>query len=186
MILHEFILLNLLLACAITTALGQVHHVKLSKGLDPTIMVVVWSTTNSNVVNSQIMYGTSQTSLSMLAYGEKENSNTYQSFNFEKERGSNTDVTLTRHASSVIYTVRLKNLAPGTIYYYRCGDSASPSLSPILSFATLPAADFTTDSKGSSMVSAIPVEKNVSSAILTTAATSPYDIAVVIQNIKFD
>ena len=119
--LHEFIIFKILLACAIATALGQVHQIKLSQGLKPTTTVADRSTDDANVANSQIMYSTSKTSLSMLGYGEKKSSNTYKSYVSEEEGGSKKDVFLphpailadksTRSAISITGAASIYNFA---------------------------------------------------------------------------
>ena len=143
-----------LLLCSLTAAFGHVYQIKLSQGLDPTSMVVTWST-NGTIGNSQVIYGTTKTSLNLLGEGGDGKAYTYQSFDSGKVNKANAGAYFPRYTSPLIHSVRLNNLSPGTKYYYRCGDVASADLSAIISFTTLPAIGSVLDAQGRPLTFAI-------------------------------
>ena len=143
-----------LLLSFLSLAVGHVYQIKLSQGLDPTSMVVTWST-NGTIGNSQVIYGTTKTNLNLLGEGGDGKAYTYQSFDSGKMNKANAGAYFPRYTSPLIHTVRLNNLAPGTKYYYRCGDVASADLSAIISFTTLPAIGSALDAQGQPLTFAI-------------------------------
>jgi hypothetical protein len=66
--------------CALSVATATVFQIKLAQGLDPTSMVVTWSTNGTSSGSSQVMYGTVMTSLTMVAEGSDGKLYTFQSF----------------------------------------------------------------------------------------------------------
>ena len=130
-----------LFLCTLSVACGYVYQIKLSQGRDPTGMAVVWSTNGTVSGNTQVIYGTTSTNLNLLGEGAEAKSYTFQSF-------TKTGKYLPLYTSPMIHQVRLNNLAPGTTYYYKCGDTVTGVLSALLSFTTLPAVGSAMDANG--------------------------------------
>ena len=137
-----------LLLCALSFATAEVFQIKLAQGLDPTSMVVTWSTNGTSSGNSQVIYGTEKTSLTTVAEGSYGKSYTFQSFDAGKYVPANAGSFFPKYTSPLIHSVDLNNLVPGTTYYYRCGDVVSSDLSGIISFTTLPAVGSALNAKG--------------------------------------
>ena len=154
-------IIALLFLCSLSVAYGTIgsfYQIKLSQGKDPTGMVVTWSTNGTVSGLTQVAYGTSKTSLSMLGEGGDGKSYTFQSFN---KKG----VYLPKYTSPLIHSVRLNNLAPGTTYYYRCGDTQSGVLSGVLSFTTLPAVGSAMDANGRLLTFAIMADTSTNGVV---------------------
>ena len=159
------LLAALSLACVIAAVSGRVYQIKLAQGSDPTSMSIVWSTNGTSSSNSQVIYGTIKTSLTTTSQGDAGKSYTYQSFDIGKTNIAATGAFFPKYTSPLIHTVRLNNLAPGTTYYYRCGDVASSDLSPIISFTTLPAVGSALDSKGNPMTFAMLADTSTNGVV---------------------
>lgn len=152
------------LACAAATVSGKVFQIKLAQGADPTSMSIVWSSNGTSISNSQVLYGTVKTALTVMAEGDQGMSYTYQSFDIERKNKA-VGAFFPKYTSPLIHTVRLNNLSPGTTYYYRCGDIASSDLSPIISFTTLPAVGSVLNSKGNPMTFAMLADTSTNGVV---------------------
>lgn len=148
-----------LLLCSLSAVYGTVSQIKLAQGVDPTSMVVTWSTDVGK--NSQVMYGTSQTSLTLIGTGVSGTSYNFQSF-------SKTGLYLSLYTSPLIHSATMSNLAPGTTYYYRCGDTVSGDLSSIISFTTLPALGSSMDAYGRPLTFAILADTSTNGVVAGT------------------
>ena len=154
-----------LLLCSLSVAYGFVYQIKLSQGLDPTSMVVTWSTNNTVSGNSQVIYGTTATSLNLMAEGGDGRSYSFQSFDNNKAHTKTVGAYLPLYTSPLIHTVRLNNLAPGTKYYYKCGDTVSSDLSAMISFTTLPAVGSVIDAKGQPFTFAVMADTSFNGVV---------------------
>ena len=154
-----------LLLCALSVATATVFQIKLAQGLDPTSMVVTWSTNGTSSGNSQVIYGTVKTSLTMLAQGGDGKSYTFQSFDAGKYVPANAGSFFPKYTSPLIHSVDLNNLVPGTTYYYRCGDVVSSDLSGIISFTTLPAVGSVLNAKGLPLTFAVLADTSTNGVV---------------------
>ena len=150
---------------AVSAVANAVFQIKLSQGMDPTSMVVTWSTNGTVSGNSQVVYGTVKTNLKMLAEGGDGKAYTYQSF------AKKTGAYYPKYTSPMIHSVRLNNLAAGTTYYYRCGDTVSADLSGIISFTTLPAVGSTLNANGLPLTFAILADASTNGVVNGTKYT---------------
>ena len=154
-----------LLLCALSVATATVFQIKLAQGLDPTSMVVTWSTNGTSSGNSQVLYGTVKTSLTMVAEGNDGKSYTFQSFDAGKFIPANAGSFFPKYTSPLIHSVDLNNLVPGTTYYYRCGDVVSSDLSGIISFTTLPAVGSVLNAKGLPLTFAVLADTSTNGVV---------------------
>ena len=154
-----------LLLCALSVATATVFQIKLAQGLDPTSMVVTWSTNGTSSGNSQVIYGTVKTSLTKVAEGSDGKSYTYQSFDAGKYVPANAGSFFPKYTSPLIHSVDLNNLVPGTTYYYRCGDVVSSDLSEIISFTTLPAVGSVLNAKGLPLTFAVLADTSTNGVV---------------------
>ena len=150
---------------AVSAVANAVFQIKLSQGMDPTSMVVTWSTNGTVSGNSQVVYGTVKTNLKMLAEGGDGKAYTYQSF------AKKTGAYYPKYTSPMIHSVRLNNLAAGTTYYYRCGDTVSADLSGIISFTTLPAVGSALNANGLPLTFAILADASTNGVVNGTKYT---------------
>ena len=150
---------------AVSAVANAVFQIKLAQGMDPTSMVVTWSTNGTVSGNSQVIYGTVKTNLKMLAEGGDGKAYTFQSFDSGKANKKNTGAYFPRYTSPMIHSVRLNNLAAGTTYYYRCGDTVSADLSGIISFTTLPAVGSTLNANGLPLTFAILADTSTNGVV---------------------
>ena len=158
-----FLLLCLVGAASGAAAIEHVWQIKLAQGPDPTSMNVTWSTDGTVSGNSHVIYGTDSGSLSTMVVGGPGKVYTYQSF------ASKTGVYLAPYTSPFIHTVSLTNLAPGTQYFYQCGDTVSATLSAVISFTTLPALGAALTPAGQPFTIAVMADTSFNGVVGTTS-----------------
>ena len=163
------LLVATLVTCCLCAVSGVVSQIKLAQGMDPTSMSITWSTDRASSVKSNVIYGTSKTSLSMRAEGSDGKAYTYQSFDIGRFNKKNTGAFFPKYTSPNIHTVLLNNLTPGTTYYYRCGDTVSSDLSSIISFTTLPAVGTALNANGVPLTFAIMSDTSTNGVVNNTA-----------------
>ena len=135
-----------------------VSQIHINQGNDPTQMIVSWITASFSTL-TQVRYGKSQSSLSLLA------------------SGNYTSYTAGTYKSGAIHHVTLSGLSPDTTYYYQCGDTSVNQLSGILSFKTLPA----TGSKASFSIGVLgDLGNTVDSQTTVSRILSNKDISLVL------
>jgi hypothetical protein len=186
----------------LSTVSAIISQIKITQGLTPTTMAITWSSglSNGNVDslfpsitncssfhslayswtgNTQIRYGTSPSSLNLLAQAGPGAAYTYQSFQAKARKAVAANITfgikaisaipagalLPLYKSPIIHKAVLNNLLPGTKYYYQCGDITNNDLSAVISFTTLPAVGSARDADGQLLTFAIMADTSTTGVI---------------------
>ncbi len=117
---------QLVLSAGDFDVVDKVSQIHISQGLTPKSMTISWLTKLD--YSNEVQYGTNVDNLGFSATGN----NTSYEFNYAPG--------YEEYKSGIIHHVYLNNLAPSTVYFYKCGNFTSEFslISEVFSFETMP------------------------------------------------